>query len=127
MKSLIVAAIVYSVAASSPTTSIETAFARHAREVAVEGSGTVTRILADDYDGDRHQRFLVRLDSGVTVLITHNIDIAPRVRGLRKGDRVAFAGQYVWNAKGGLIHWTHHDPHGRKKGGWIKLGAQTFR
>lgn len=126
MKKAFLVSIVLLIAASRPIT-VETAFARHAREVAVEGSGTVTRILSDDSAGDRHQRFLVRLDSGVTVLITHNIDIAPRVRGLRKGGRVAFSGLYVWNAKGGLIHWTHHDPRGRKTGGWVKYGAQTFR
>jgi len=52
--------------------------------VQVEGEGVVTRLLADDLSGSTHQRFIVRLKSGQTVLIAHNIDIAPRSPGCRK-------------------------------------------
>src|SRR3954452_22381734 len=48
----------------------------------VSGTGTVIRILPDDDTGDRHQRFLLRLQSGATLLVAHNIDIAPRVEPL---------------------------------------------
>ena len=54
----------------------------------VQGSGTVSRILADDNGGSRHQRYILRLDSGKTLLVAHNIDLAPRVAGLRDGDTV---------------------------------------
>src|SRR4030095_11763624 len=73
--------------------------------VQVEGEGVVTRILADDVSGSKHQRFIVRLKSGQTILIAHNIDIAPRIDGLQIGDSVSFYGEYVWNEKGGAIHW----------------------
>jgi hypothetical protein len=62
------------------------AFSNRTSNVQVEGEGVVTRMLADDLAGSRHQRFVVRLASGQTVLISHNIDIAPRVTELQKGD-----------------------------------------
>ena len=57
------------------------AFASGTSDIQVEGEGTVIRVLADDLDGSRHQRFIVQLASGQTLLITHNIDIAPRITG----------------------------------------------
>ena len=93
------------------------AFARGTSDVQVDGEGTVIRVLPDDVDGSRHQRFIVQLASGQTLLITHNIDLAPRIAGLKVGDSVGFNGEYVWNEKGGVIHWTHHDPQGRHVAG----------
>jgi hypothetical protein len=93
----------------------------------VEGSGVVTRILSDDDEGSRHQRFILRLPSGQTVLIAHNIDLAPRVEGLQEGDTVAFNGEFVWNAKGGVVHWTHRDPSGRHAAGWLKHQGQVVQ
>jgi hypothetical protein len=93
----------------------------------LESEGTVTRVLADDTQGSRHQRFIVRLASGRTVLIAHNIDIAPRVRGISEGDAVSFAGEFEENDKGGVVHWTHHDPSGRHVAGWIRHRGQTYQ
>jgi hypothetical protein len=103
------------------------AFKNRTSNVQVEGEGVVTRILADDLSGSRHQRFIVRLKSDQTVLIAHNIDIAPRVAGLQEGDSVRFYGEYVWNEKGGMVHWTHHDPGGRHAAGWLKHNARTYQ
>jgi Protein of unknown function (DUF3465) len=106
---------------------ISRAFASGASDIQVEGEGTVIRVLPDDLNGHRHQRFIVQLASGQTLLVTHNIDIAPRIYGLEVGDSVRFNGEYVWNKKGGVIHWTHHDPQGRHVAGWIKHNGQTFK
>jgi hypothetical protein len=103
------------------------AFARRASDVQVEDEGSVTRLLSDDLSGRRHQRFIVRLASGQTVLVAHNIDIAPRIKGLKEGDSVRFKGEYVWNEEGGVIHWTHHDPDGRHVTGWVKHNGKTFK
>jgi hypothetical protein len=109
-----------------PADQIARAFEQRQRDVAVEGEGTVTRILSDDNAGSRHQRFVVRLASGQTVLIQHNIDLAPRIDELNVGDTVSFSGEYIWNEQGGLIHWTHHDPARTHKGGWIKHKGKTY-
>ena len=92
----------------------------------VRGSGTVTRVLSDDNDGSRHQRFIVEVSPGRTVLIAHNIDLAPRVASIRVGDTVSFYGEYEWNERGGVIHWTHHDPRGSHVGGWIEHQGRRY-
>jgi hypothetical protein len=88
--------------------------------VVVEGAGTVEKLLPDDLVGSRHQRFILRIASQRTILVSHNIDLAPRLDSLRIGDEVHFRGQYEWNQRGGLVHWTHHDPAGRRIGGWLR-------
>ena len=106
---------------------IARAFASGVSDLQVEGEGTVIRLLPDDLNGSRHQRFIVELPSGQTLLIAHNIDIAPRIPGLATGDTVRFSGEYVWNAKGGVIHWTHHDPKGRHIAGWLTHNGKTYQ
>ncbi|HET8635351.1 MAG TPA: DUF3465 domain-containing protein [Acidobacteriaceae bacterium] len=103
------------------------AFENHASNIRVRGQGSVIKILPDDNYGSRHQRFIVRLPSGQTVLIAHNIGLAPRVSPLHKGDSVSFSGEYEWNPKGGVVHWTHRDPAGRHRAGWVKRAGQTFQ
>ena len=105
---------------------IETAFQNRQSDVQVLAEGVVDRIISDDNEGSRHQRFIVELASGHTVLIAHNIDLAPRVDALREGDAVKFYGEYEWNPQGGVIHWTHHDPAGRHKGGWIEHDGKRY-
>jgi hypothetical protein len=103
------------------------AFKDHAGDLQVQGSGTVVKVLPDDIDGAPHQRFIVRLASGQTLLVAHNIDVAPRVEGLSVGDGVAFNGVYEWNPEGGTIHWTHRDPNGNHAPGWLRLHGQTYQ
>jgi hypothetical protein len=103
------------------------AFRDHASRIEVTGHGTVSRVLPDDVEGSRHQRFIVRLPSGQAVLIAHNIDLAGRLPALRVGDAVAFRGEYEWNEKGGVVHWTHRDPGGRHQGGWLAIAGDTVR
>jgi hypothetical protein len=106
---------------------LEHAFKNQKSNFQVEGEGEVIKILPDDLKGRRHQRFIIRLNSGQTLLISHNIDLAPRISKLRKGDSIAFSGEYEWNHKGGVIHWTHHDPAGRHMGGWIKHRGKKYQ
>jgi hypothetical protein len=92
----------------------------------VEVPARVERVLPDDRRGSRHQRFLVEIEGGPRVLIAHNIDLAPRVPNLRRGDAVRFRGEYEWNDKGGVVHWTHHDPDGRRRGGWLEHDGRRY-
>jgi len=101
-------------------------FATQTSDVQVEGQGVVTRLLADDTSGDAHQRFILQLRSGQTLLVAHNIDIAPRLDGLAVGDTVAFSGEYVYTDQGGTIHWTHHDPGGTHVAGWLEWNGKRY-
>lgn len=92
----------------------------------VEGRGVVRRLLSDDHDGDRHQRFVLDMKNGQTLLVAHNLDIAERVP-LGMGDRVRFRGVYEWNELGGLVHWTHRDPLGEiHDAGYIEFRRKRF-
>jgi hypothetical protein len=106
---------------------ISQAFESKARHLQVEASGEVIKLLPDDNKGSRHQRFIVRLDNGMTLLIVHNIDLAPKVADIKVGDAVSFYGEYEFNQKGGLVHWTHHDPAGRHVAGWLKYKGRTYQ
>jgi hypothetical protein len=106
---------------------ISSAFRDQRSGVQVSGDGVVSRVLSDDNDGSPHQRFILRLASGQTSLIAHNIDLAQRVPSLDPGDTVAFSGVYEWNSKGGVVHWTHHDPRGQHQPGWLKHNGETFQ
>ena len=101
------------------------AFRAKRSKVLVEVEGEVVLLMRDDRRGRKHQHFLVRLPSGHTLKIAHNIDLAERVP-VRKGDRVRLKGQYEWNVKGGVLHWTHHDPAGRHPGGWIEHQGRRY-
>lgn len=113
--------------APAPRDTLADAYAHHRSNMQVEGSGTIERVLSDDTNGSRHQRFIVRLPSGQTVLVAHNIDLAPRVDSLHEGDPISFAGEYEWNAEGGVIHWTHRDPQGTHPAGWLKHDGHTYQ
>ncbi len=102
------------------------AFDARLSDVWVSASGEVVRLLEDDREGSRHQRFILRLDPDSTLLVVHNIDLAPRVP-VRAGDTVQLEGEFEWNERGGLVHWTHHDPAGRRAGGWIRHAGKLYR
>src|SRR5262245_6352342 len=93
-------------AETSGDRTIEEAFHSHRSGVWVESSGIVQRVLDDDRSGSRHQRFIVRLRDGLTLLFAHNIDLAERVP-VESGTTIRFRGMYEWNERGGTVHWTH--------------------
>ncbi len=105
---------------------ITDAYQNQSSDIQVSGSGKVSRILSDDNKDSRHQRFILRLSSGQTLLVAHNIDLAPKINTLQNGDVVQFFGEYEWNSKGGVIHWTHHDPGDRHIGGWLKHNGRKY-
>lgn len=107
--------------------SVKSAYENHQSDLQVKGSGTIIRILKDDNKGSRHQKFILKLPSGQTILIAHNIDLAPRINSIFKGDQVQFYGEYEWNNKGGVVHWTHHDPKGHHVGGWLKHNGIKYQ
>jgi hypothetical protein len=108
-------------------TSLNDVYENQQSNVQVKGSGTVIRILNDDNKGSRHQKFILKLSSGITILIAHNIDLAPRINSISKGDSVQFHGEYEWNKKGGVVHWTHRDPNRHHIDGWLRHKGSMYQ
>ncbi len=105
---------------------IDRAFAEMASDVPVEAEGVVVKILRDDTRGSKHQRFIVEIPSGLSLLIAHNIDVGRRVPLRGTGETVRFRGEYEWNNKGGVVHWTHHASRGNHPGGWIEYDGVRY-
>lgn len=105
---------------------IEQAFKARKSDVQVSGHGVVIKLLKDDNKGSRHQKFLVRINAQQTLLFAHNIDLAPRVP-VQTGDEISFYGEYVYNPKGGVMHWTHHAPRGDHVAGWIMHNSKKYQ
>ncbi len=103
------------------------AFESHSSGRVIAVTGVVERVLADDRDGSPHQRFIIRSSGGISVLIAHNLDLAPRLQGLAPGDRVSVLGEYEWNEKGGVMHWTHNDPQGHHRAGYIEWRGRRYQ
>ncbi|HVO44880.1 MAG TPA: DUF3465 domain-containing protein [Steroidobacteraceae bacterium] len=106
---------------------IAAAWRNHQRNVEVCGRAVVDRVLRDDLEGSRHQKFIVRMADGQTLLIAYNIDIATRIDGISAGEPIEFAGEYEWTRQGGVVHWTHHDPQGRHRDGWIRYHGHLYQ
>lgn len=99
---------------------------RHLMNYQVEGAARVFKILPEDLKGRAHQRFLLKLSNGGTILVAHNIDLAPRVP-LSPGDVIRLRGEFIWNQKGGVIHYTHHSTSRARQGGWIRLRSLFYQ
>ncbi len=97
-----------------------------AKKVEVTVTARVFRLLPSDRKGNPHQRFLLRLDNGTTVLVAHNTRVAPAVP-LAEGDMVRIHGEYIWNEKGGVLHWTHRAFNDRHESGWIEYKGQLYQ
>ncbi len=101
--------------------------AQRLRKVEVTTSAQVWRLLPNDENsrGFRHQRFLIRLGNGTTVLVANDVTVGQMVP-VKAGDIVEIKGEYIWTERGGVLHWTHHTDD-RHVGGWIRLGNQIYQ
>src|SRR5262249_30638407 len=98
----------------------------HAIKAEITVIAPVKKLLSEDTRGLPHQKFLIILSNGTTILIAHNIKIAPPVP-LNAGDIVKIHGEYIWNPKGGLIHWTHRSDTPYHEGGWIEFRGVRYQ
>ncbi len=105
---------------------IADAFSNCRSDIQVRQEGTIIAVLSDDTVGDRHQRIIIRLGNDQTLLIAHNIDLAPRVPNPSTGKTLGFYGEYEWNDEGGVIHWTHEDPDGEHIDGWLEYEGERY-
>jgi hypothetical protein len=92
----------------------------------LESKAKVIKLLKDDVRGNPHQKFLVKLAPDITLLVAHNTALAKRVP-IQKGDDIKIRARYEWNNRGGVLHWTHHDPKGKREGGWIYANGKYYK
>ena len=105
---------------------IEDAYATKKSDIQVSGSGVVTQLLPDDNNGSPHQRFLVSINAEQTLLFAHNLDLSSHIP-LQVGDEISFSGEYVYNPKGGIVHWTHRDPKSQHMAGWVLAHGKKYQ
>ena len=110
----------------TPLSTIDSWFTNQTSNQQIYQEGTVYKILQDDNEGNRHQKFIIKLRNDKTLLISHNIDISNRISNLKNGDKIIFLGEYEWNKKGGVIHWTHKDPKGRHPDGYLMHDGKKY-
>jgi hypothetical protein len=106
---------------------LEAAFSSHRSDFQVLVKGTVTRFLSDDVSGSEHQRFIVQMANGQTLLVAHNIDLGNRVPTSALNHIVYLYGEYAWDSEGGVIHWTHVDPAKTHVDGWIQFDGVKYQ
>ena len=114
--------------ASNDNARVAALFAAHRSGEVVEITGRVVKLLEDDDEGDRHQRFLLQVgEQPLLVLVAHNIDIGQRVP-VTEGDPLRLRGEYEWSEKGGVLHWTHRNParNPQHESGFIELGGKRY-
>lgn len=109
-----------------PAGQLETAYDEKRSGIQVTGTGVVVKLLADDTKGSKHQKMIVKIGEKHTILIAHNISLAPRAE-VKEGDTITFHGEYEWNEKGGIVHWTHHDPQQQHPNGYLKVNGIQYQ
>ena len=113
-------------AAFTSNAALEDAYATKKSDIQVSGSGVVTKLLPDDNNGSPHQRFLVKINAEQTLLFAHNLDLSSHIP-LQVGDEISFSGEYVYNPKGGVVHWTHRDPKSQHMAGWVLAHGKKYQ
>lgn len=100
--------------------------ANQAHKVEVLFCAKVKKLLPDDTKGLPHQRFLLELSNGSSLLIAHDTKYAPVVP-IQAGDLVTVKGEYIWNKRGGVVHWTHRSDTPRHEGGYIDFQGVRYQ
>jgi hypothetical protein len=98
--------------------------------VEVTASGSVARVLGERAGpSGLHEGFLVHLRGadghGLTVRVEDNVDVTGHIP-LRTGDDVVVRGEYIYDTRGGLIHYTHHDPRGHHSSGYVRVNGRLY-
>ncbi|MDQ2908907.1 MAG: DUF3465 domain-containing protein [Candidatus Eremiobacteraeota bacterium] len=97
----------------------------------VTASGTVSRILGTRLGrSGEHEGFLLHLSGaagrGLTVRVEDNVDLTGPIP-LSPGDGATVRGEYIYDPRGGLIHYTHRDPRGRHDAGYVQVGGRLYQ
>ena len=96
----------------------------------VTASGSVARVLGlRNGPSGEHEGFLLHLRGaeghGLTVRVEDNTDITGPM-DVHAGDDAVVRGEYIYDPRGGIIHYTHHDPRGHHVSGYVRVNGRTY-
>lgn len=99
--------------------------------IEVTAGGSVARILGTRVGpSGTHLGFLVHLSGGegrgLTIRVEDNVDLTGPIP-LREGENVEVRGEYIFDPRGGLVHYTHRDPRGRHPAGYVLADGKFYR
>ena len=99
--------------------------------VEVTADGSVARILGTRRGpSGAHEGFLLHLRGsagrGLTVRVESNVDLTGPIP-LRAGQAATVRGEYIYDSRGGLIHYTHLDPRGRHAAGYVRVEGRIYQ
>jgi hypothetical protein len=115
---------------NEPNAAVYDAWREQRSYVEVTAQGSAAQLLGiRTGPSGAHEGFLLHLRGaegrGLTVKVEDNIDITGPVP-LQSGDDVEVRGEYIYNSRGGIIHYTHHDPRGAHPPGYIRVRGRTY-
>jgi hypothetical protein len=115
---------------SADNAAVYNAWVQKRSYVEVTASGSVARVLGTrPGPSGVHTQFLVHLGAGgngLTVRVADNVDMTGRL-AISPGDSVVLRGEYIYDPRGGLIHWTHRDPRGRHEAGYVSINGRYYQ
>jgi hypothetical protein len=79
----------------------------------------------EDYR-EPHQRFLLMLSNGTTVLVANDLQYGTYAP-VQEGNVVRIHGEYIWNERGGVLHWTHKSDEPRHESGYIDFNGMRYQ
>lgn len=104
---------------------VHDAYRYHQTGMMAEVTGTVARLLADDKDDPRNQKFIIRLTNGQSLLVLHD-RVAAKPVPVKVNDTVLVRGEYQWTETGGTLRFTQRDYSARRRHGWIEHQGQRY-
>lgn len=131
LATVILAACTGDNAADKDNASLYAAWRAGASHVEVTASGTIARVLGVRADGrfGPHEGFLVHLRGagghGLTIEVEDNLRLTGPVP-IEAGEDVVVHGEYEYDLRGGVVHWTHHDPSGHHAAGYIRVNGRLY-
>lgn len=105
------------------------AYAAGRSHVEVIARGPVTRVLGITPGRvSPHEGFLMRVQAtcDLIVRVEANVDLAGRFP-IARGALVQVKGEYEYYPRGGVIHWTHHDPRFHHEAGYVEVGGGIYQ
>lgn len=87
-------------------------------------TGTISEIKREDHSGLAHQKYEMKVDKDITLQIVSNLEFG-RIP-LVVGKITTVCGEFLRIGKGGMVHWTHFDPHGPHADGFTVMDGVLY-